>query len=62
MEYQKIIKENGLKQTWIAKQLGITDALLSMFFKGKSGMAEDTVFKLNKILKPYMKKEVKNEH
>jgi predicted transcriptional regulator len=61
MNYQKIIKDNGLKQTWIAKQLGITDSLLSMFFKGKSGMAEETVFKLNKIIKPYIEKEMKNE-
>lgn len=50
MDYRKIIKKRGLKQRWIAQQLQITDACLSMFFDSKTTISPEKVRKLNSIL------------
>lgn len=49
-DYKKTIKDSGLKQTWIANQLGVTDAMLSMFLNNKTNMAPEKIEKLRKIL------------
>lgn len=50
MDYQQIIKDKGLKQKWIADRVGVSGALLSMYFKGKSGMSPEHVKKLKNVL------------
>jgi predicted transcriptional regulator len=50
LDYKAAIKSKGLKQNWIANQLGITGAMLSMYISGKTGMDVDKVNKLKKIL------------
>ncbi|GAA4880495.1 hypothetical protein GCM10023310_70880 [Paenibacillus vulneris] len=50
MNYQKIIKEKGLKQIWIAKQLGISAAMMSMYLKGQTNMSPEKVNNLKIIL------------
>lgn len=51
MDYKKIIKESGLKQSWLCKQIGITDAMLSMFLNNKTNMSPEKIRKLNTLLK-----------
>lgn len=50
MNYKEIIKKKGLKQKWIAKQLNISDALLSMFLDGKRNIDQGKEKKLKVIL------------
>ncbi|WP_160327366.1 helix-turn-helix domain-containing protein [Paenibacillus naphthalenovorans] len=51
MDYQKIIKQKGLKQKWIAEKLGVSSAMISMYISGKSGMSSEKIKKLNRLLK-----------
>ncbi|WP_186445762.1 helix-turn-helix domain-containing protein [Paenibacillus cremeus] len=51
MELQSAIKNKGLKQKWIAEQLGVTGAMLSMYLRGKTSMSPEKVRKLKLILK-----------
>lgn len=50
MNYKDVINSKGLKTTWIAKQLGVSRQLLSMFIHGNRNMKSDKVKELHKIL------------
>ena len=41
MELRKIIKENGIKQSWIANELGISASYLSLLLNRKRRLTED---------------------
>ena len=44
------IKEKGLKTTWIADQLKISQPSLSMYLNGKRTMPPDIEYRLKKLL------------
>ena len=41
MELREIIKEKGIKQSWIANMLGISSAYLSMLLSRKRRLTEE---------------------
>ena len=41
MELQEIIKENGIKQSWIANKLGISAPYLSLILNRKRRLTEE---------------------
>jgi len=51
MNFKDKIEEKGLKQTWIAKKLFLSDALLSFYLSGDRTMPEEVKKKLEEILK-----------
>ena len=50
MNYKQQIKDKGLKQSWIAEKLGISDAMLSLFLSGERNFDLDKENELKKIL------------
>lgn len=50
MNYNEEIKESGLKKTWIAKQLGISNVLLSYYLNETRPMPEHIKKGLKQIL------------
>lgn len=44
------IKQKGLKISWVADQLGISQPALSMYLNEKREMPKDIEIKINKIL------------
>ena len=51
MNYKEEINKRGLKITWIAKQIGISRCLLSVYINGSRHMPEHIENKLKLILK-----------
>lgn len=51
MELKKEIVKRGLRQDWIAKQLGISRAYLSMILNEKRKISGDFKRKLEKVIK-----------
>ena len=47
---KKIIKEKGLKQTYICKELGINESVLSLIINGKRKPNQDRLKALARIL------------
>ena len=47
---KKIIKEKGLKQTYICDKLGINESVLSLIINGKRKPSQDRLKALAKIL------------
>ena len=45
------IKNKGLKISWIAKQVGISQPLLSMYLNGSRSMPEQIEKKIKEVLK-----------
>jgi predicted transcriptional regulator len=45
------IKDRGLKISWIAKKVGVSQPLLSMYLNGSRTMPEDIERKIKEILK-----------
>ena len=41
MELRELIKENGIKQSWIAKKLGISAPYLSLILNRKRRLTEE---------------------
>ena len=41
MELREVIKENGIKQSWIAKKLGISAPYLSLILNRKRRLTEE---------------------
>lgn len=48
--YKQKIKERGLKTTWIAEQLKISQPSLSMYLNGKRNIPADVDYRLKKLL------------
>lgn len=51
MNYKKQIKNRGLKITWIAKQLGVSQPFLSLALNGDRTLTPAHELKLKEILK-----------
>lgn len=49
-QLQKVIKAKGLKQTWIADQMGVTKSLVSQWVRGSISVPEKHVKDLKRIL------------
>lgn len=50
MNFNEKIKEKGLKKTWIAEQIGISNVLLSYYLTGTRSMPEHIDRKLKEVL------------
>ena len=50
MDYKKSIQNKGLKQNWLAKKLGVSESLLSMFLKGNRNLSPEKESMLKGIL------------
>jgi hypothetical protein len=50
MDYQKTIKDKGLVKRWIAKQIGISNVLLSYYLNNTRPMPEHIERKLKDLL------------
>lgn len=51
MNYKKQIKEKGLKQSFLAKQIGVTESYFSLALNGKTKFSEKRKEQLNQLLK-----------
>lgn len=47
---QSLIKEKGIKQSFIADKLGISKALVTQWVKGVRPVADKHIFELTRIL------------
>lgn len=47
---EQILKSRGLKQTWLAQQVGVTKQTMSNLIKNKYTTSIDIAFKISKIL------------
>lgn len=50
-KFKKQIESKGLKITWIAKKVGISQPLLSMYLSGDRNMPKEIEQKVKEILK-----------
>lgn len=50
MDYNKRIKKSGMKKTWIASQIGISNVLLSYYINGTRPMPDVIQKKLKAVL------------
>ena len=50
MNYKKIIKAKGIKQRWLAQQLGVTDAMVSRVVNGTQKLSYEKEYLLKKLL------------
>jgi predicted transcriptional regulator len=50
MDFNETIGEKGLKKSWIAKQIGISNVLLSYYLTGTRSMPEHIEKKLKDLL------------
>ena len=50
MDFNKRIKEKGLKKSWIAKNIGISNVLLSYYLTGTRPMPDHIKENLKKVL------------
>ena len=50
MELIEIIKENGIKQSWVAERLGISAAYLSLILNRKRRLTEEIELELNLLI------------
>lgn len=50
MNFNEKIKEKGLKKTWIANQIGISNVLLSYYLTGTRDMPEHIDRRLKEVL------------
>lgn len=45
------VKKSGLKQTWIAEQIGVSENTLSSFLSGKQNLGKPAQILLARVLK-----------
>lgn len=50
---QSIISEYGIKKSFIAKKLGISNALFSLFINGKQPLQKPEIMKLEDFISTY---------
>lgn len=46
----QILKEKGLKQNWLASQLGMTTVMISLYVQNKRQPKLETLIRISKIL------------
>jgi transcriptional regulator with XRE-family HTH domain len=51
LQIKKTLKSMGIKQSWVAQQVGIDDSTLSLYFKGKARIGAEKTEKFNEIIK-----------
>jgi len=49
-ELKEIIESRGIKQTWIAKKLGVSKALVNQWVKNTTPIAENQKIELKSLL------------
>ena len=47
---KEILEEKGIKQTWLAEQVGITKQTMSNLIKNRYTTSMDIAFKISKVL------------
>ena len=47
----QILKEKGLKQNWLASQLGMTTVMISLYVQNKRQPKLETLIRISQILK-----------
>ncbi|WP_340032528.1 hypothetical protein NSQ20_11730 [Paenibacillus sp. FSL K6-1122] len=52
---QKVIDEYGIKKSFIAKKLGISNSLFSLFINGKQPLQKPEIQKLELLIESYNK-------
>ena len=52
-ELNKIIKERGIKQTWIAEKIGVSKGLVNQWIKFKTDISPRHQIELKNILSRY---------
>ena len=50
MRLKEIIKEKGIKQSWLAKQIGVSEVTVSNWVKSKSIPNAEHLIKLSQLL------------
>ncbi|WP_336761546.1 hypothetical protein [Paenibacillus sp. USHLN196] len=50
---QIVINEHGIKKSFIAKKLGISNALFSLFINGKQPLQKPEILKLEEFIGTY---------
>lgn len=45
-----LIKEFGIKQTWLASQLEVSATTMSLYLNGNGGLGQKKIEKLNEII------------
>lgn len=50
-EISKYLKKNGIKQKWLAEQVGVSESLMSSMLKGKTAINADMLFSICSVLK-----------
>lgn len=50
MDYKQAIRNKGLKQVYVAKQIGVSEAFFCRFLKGNKKMSVERENKLKKFL------------
>jgi predicted transcriptional regulator len=48
---KKTLADRGIKQSWLALQIGVANSTLSLYLKGRGGLGIDKIEKLNEIIK-----------
>lgn len=51
MNFKDKIKDRGLKISWIAKKIGVSQPMLSMYLRGQRSLSDDKERKLKEILR-----------
>lgn len=47
----QVLKEKGLKQNWLASQLGMTTVMISLYVQNKRQPKLETLIRISQILK-----------
>jgi predicted transcriptional regulator len=51
VNYKALIDERGYKHKYIAKQIGVSETMMSLFLSGKKNLSMERKIKLNNLLK-----------
>ena len=50
-ELRQYLKDNGVKQNWVAEQLGLSKQMIHMYLADKRNMSEQNERKLKKLIR-----------
>jgi predicted transcriptional regulator len=50
MNYKKLVEESGYMKKYIAKQIGVSPTMLSLFLHNKKKLSESRLIKLEEVL------------
>jgi transcriptional regulator with XRE-family HTH domain len=49
-EIKQHLVKNGIKQTWLAKQVGLDNAMLSRWLAGKGNLSDSKIYRIYEVL------------